>query len=160
MFKLSINNLMLCFLCATGFFIFSGCETTGSPFNSIPAGALEPPIYPGAQHVQSTAKVFINCDNGSNSCGHATAKIVTFLTADKPEAVMEFYVDTLFKQGWGVYPKETREELATAITSTTDYLMLTSVFGCPEYYFEIKITRNPQGTLWRVQLEPSQLFCP
>ncbi len=129
MFKQPLTALTLCFLCATGLFICSGCETASNgPFNSVPTGALDPPIYPGAQQVQSTPKVFITCDKDANICHDITAKIVTFLTADKPDTVLNFYVDTLFKQGWRVYPEETREELATAITSTTGFLMLTWVF--------------------------------
>ena len=52
------------------------------------------PVYPGAQHVE---RKIVN--NTTDVLGVAVTEL-SFVTSDKPEDVLRFYSDELYKNGW------------------------------------------------------------
>jgi len=56
-------------------------------FTKPPPSALNPPVYPNGQQVQTV-------DSGLGS------KAIVFETPDKPEAVLAYYREVLHKDGW------------------------------------------------------------
>src|SRR4051794_18246177 len=69
---------------------FSGCSLIPAP--TPPSSTQYPPIYPGAQQVQTQIL--------STYAGPYNDKHISFQTTDRPEDVLAFYRTTLSKDGW------------------------------------------------------------
>ena len=85
-------SLVLMLLCVALCAIFGRALLFGASGSStLPASTIAPPNYPGAMNETSRKE---------QTEGYATARIVTFQTADKPETVFDFYRKALAQDGW------------------------------------------------------------
>ena len=144
--------VLLCLMCVAG---LSACSRGGGydgPFASIPQVALDPPLYPGAQQVQATPKTFYSYDASWQNRRDVTVNVVTFLTPERVDVVLAFYEEILSKEGWEARTPDIKPEAAEVIYDWKGG-------GCPEYYFEVAISRNRDNSLTLVQLTPMQYVC-
>jgi hypothetical protein len=142
--------VLLCLACVA---CLSSCSRgyNGS-FISIPQVALNPPLYPGAQQVQTTPETFYSYDANWQNRRDVTVNSLTFLTPDKVDAVFAFYKETLSQEGWESRTPDIRPEAAEVIFDWKQG-------GCPEYFFEVAVSRNSENALTQVQLTPMQYTC-
>ncbi|MEA2575527.1 MAG: hypothetical protein QOH93_2825 [Chloroflexia bacterium] len=143
-------GVLLCLVCVAG--LTSCSQGYNGPFVRIPQAALNPPLYPGAQQVKATPKTFYSYDANWQNRRDRTVTGVTFLTPDKVDTVFAFYKDILSKEGWESRTPDIEPEAAEVIFDWKEG-------GCPEYFFEVTVSTNPNNTLTQVQLAPMQYTC-
>ncbi|HYP40150.1 MAG TPA: hypothetical protein VEX13_07290 [Chloroflexia bacterium] len=142
--------VLLCLMCVAG---LSSCSRGyNGPFVSLPQAAKDPPLYPGAQQVQATPKTFYVYDANWQNRHDITVNSVTFLTPDNVDTVFAYYKEILSKNGWKSRTPNIQPEVAEVIFDWKEG-------GCPEYFFEVAVSRNLDSTLTQVQLTPMQYTC-
>src|SRR5438477_10126913 len=130
--------VLLYLMCVAG---LSSCSRGyNGPFVSIPQAALDPPLYPGAQQVQATPKTFYSYDANWQNRRDVTVNSLIFLTPDKVDTVFAYYKDMLSKEGWESGTPDIRPDAAEVRFDWKDG-------GCPEYSFDVDVSRNPDNTL-------------
>ena len=142
--------VLLCLMCLAGLTSCSGGDNV--PFVNIPQAALNPPLYPGAQQLQATPETFYSYDANWQNRQDVTVRRVTLVTPDDVDAVFAFYKELLSKEGWEPRTPDSQPGSAEVIFDWKEG-------SCPEYYFEVAVSRDSGNTLTQVQLTPMQYTC-